>query len=101
MSIEELQNPKIFISYSWTSEEHKKKVLGLAERLIADGVEVVLDVWDLKTGQNLHKFMEQMVNSDTISKVLLVIDKGYQIKANEGSGGVGIETEIGFPTNLQ
>ena len=94
MSSEEIKSPKIFISYSWTSEKHKKRVLDLAERLIADGVKVVLDVWDLKTGQNLHKFMEQMVNAEEISKVLLIIDKGYQTKANDGSGGVGVETEI-------
>jgi len=44
------KQPKIFISYSWSSSQHKQWVLELAERLSGDGVVVVLDEWDLKTG---------------------------------------------------
>lgn len=85
---------KVFISYSWGSEQYQKRVIELAERLVSDGVDIALDVWDLKKGHNLHKFMESMVSSEAISKVLLIVDKEYQRKANEGSGGVGVETEI-------
>jgi len=53
--------PKVFISYSWTSEPHKEWVRGLAERLSSDGVEVILDRWDLKPGHDINVFMEQMV----------------------------------------
>ena len=39
---------KVFISYSWTKGDF---VLKLARQLLADGVDVVLDKWDLKEGQ--------------------------------------------------
>lgn len=42
----------------------------LAERLIGDGVNVILDVWDLKNGQDKYVFMEQMVEDSEIKKVL-------------------------------
>lgn len=47
--LQEDKIPKIFISYSWGSSE---LVLELAQRLVAHGVDVVLDKWDLKEGQD-------------------------------------------------
>lgn len=47
-----LPTPRIFLSYSWTSEEHVQWVLELAERLRADSVDAVLDQWDLKEGHD-------------------------------------------------
>ena len=88
------KQPKIFISYSWSSPQHKQWVLELAERLSGDGVVVVLDEWDLKTGQDKHVFMEQMVNDTNIKKVLVVCDSVYQTKANNRKGGVGTETQL-------
>lgn len=41
--------PKIFISYSWSSDA---LVLELANRLVFHGVDVVLDKWDLKEGND-------------------------------------------------
>ncbi|MES2671114.1 MAG: SEFIR domain-containing protein [Pseudomonadota bacterium] len=35
--------PSIFISYSHDSDEHRQRVLGLSERLRADGIETILD----------------------------------------------------------
>ncbi len=90
----EVKNPKVFISYSWTSEKHKKSVVALAERLMSDGVDVSADFYDLKTGHNIHKFMESMVNSSDISKVLIILDEEYKRKSDKGEGGVGTETEI-------
>ncbi len=83
--------PKIFISYSWSSDS---LVLPLAERLVSHGVEVLLDKWDLKEGQDKYVFMEQCVNDPSIDKVLIICDKKYQQKANTREGGVGDETAI-------
>ena len=83
--------PKVFISYSWSSDA---QVLGLAQRLIAHGVDVVLDKWDLKEGQDKYAFMERCVNDPEITKVLIVCDKQYADKANNRTGGVGDETVI-------
>ena len=86
--------PKIFISYSWSSPQHEQWVLDLAERLSVDGVIVILDKWDLKEGQDKHVFMEQMVNDKSIKKVLIICDKVYQTKADHRKGGVGTETQL-------
>jgi hypothetical protein len=86
--------PKVFISYSWTTPQHEQWVADLAERLSVDGIIVILDKWDLKEGQDKHAFMEQMVHDATINKVLVVCDIGYQSKADDRKGGVGTETQL-------
>ncbi len=88
------KQPKVFISYCWSSEEHESWVLDLATRLVSDGVNVVLDKWDLEIGHDKYAFMERMVNDETISKVIIICDKGYMDKANARRGGVGTESQI-------
>ena len=64
------EQPKIFISYSWTNPSHESWVINLAERLVSDGVDVSIDKWDLKEGHDKFNFMETMVKSPDIDKVL-------------------------------
>ena len=85
---------KVFISYSWKPYSNKERVIELAERITNDGIHVILDDWDLKEGQDKYHFMEQMINDETVDKVLLVSNKEYALKANAKSGGVGIESLI-------
>jgi hypothetical protein len=61
---------------------------------MSHGVEVVLDKWELKEGQDKYAFMERCVNDPEITKVLMVCDKLYAQKANDRTGGVGDETVI-------
>ncbi len=88
---------KIFVSYSWTSPKHEDWVMGLAERLVSNGVDVVIDKWDLKEGNDIYHFMEGMVKSPEISKVLIILDKRYAESADARTGGVGTETQIISP----
>ena len=88
------QAPKLFISYSWTSPEHKQWVLDLAKDLRKSGVDALLDAWDIRAGQDPIAFMQQMVIDTNIRKVLMVVDKNYAEKANAEQGGVGIEAQI-------
>jgi hypothetical protein len=92
------QTPKIFISYSWTTPEHESWVISLAERLVSDGVDVSIDKWDLKEGHDKFNFMETMVKSPEIDKVLIILDKKYSEKADQRAGGVGTETQIISPS---
>lgn len=87
----------VFISYSWTTEHHQNWVENLATRLVETGIDVKLDKWDLKPGNDKFVFMEEMVNNPDIDKVLIVIDKGYKEKADAREGGVGTETYIITP----
>lgn len=86
---------KVFISYSWTSEEYKATVLQLAEALVDKSVDVILDRWDLRPGQDRFAFMEQSI--EKADKVLVLCDKQYAEKANAREGGVGTETAIITP----
>lgn len=84
--------PKTFISYSHDSQEHKLWVLQLASRLRDNGVDAILDQWDIGPGGDLPDFMEQgIANSD---RVLMICTDRYVEKANRGTGGVGYEKMI-------
>ncbi len=89
------KQPNVFISYSWTSEEYKETVLQLAKKLVEYSVDVVLDVWDLRPGQDRFAFMEHSV--ENADKVLILCDEKYTEKANTREGGVGNETAIITP----
>ena len=89
-----MNNPKVFISYSWHPEENKIRVEQLARRLMSDGVDVTLDVWSLKDGQDKYVFMEKMVTDSDINKVLIICNRDYAEKADCRKGGVGTESTI-------
>ncbi len=91
------ETPKIFISYSWSTPKHEDWVINLAERLVSDGVDVIIDKWNLKEGQDKYNFMETMVKMSDIQKVLIILDKKYSDKAEIRVGGVGTETQIISP----
>ncbi|RPD41535.1 SEFIR domain-containing protein [Chitinophaga barathri] len=97
MTYKNLVPATVFISYSWTTPEHQDWVTSLATRLMQDGVEVKFDKWELKEGHNKYIFMETMVTSEEIDKVLIVVDKEYAKRADERKGGVGTETLIITP----
>lgn len=84
--------PRIFISYSHDSDDHKEWVLSFATMLRQQGVDVVLDQWDLKPGDDLPHFMETQL--ETADYVLMICTKKYVEKSNAGIGGVGYEKMI-------
>lgn len=86
--------PKVFISYSWSSKGHQSRIIQWAEQLIADGVDVVLDKYDLKEGQDKFAFMERMVTDLSVTHVLVFCDKVYAEKADARKAGVGTESQI-------
>lgn len=89
-----MDTKKVFISYSRKIIE---QVIELANRLISDGVDVVIDEYDLKDGQDKYVFMEQCVTDDSINRVLMICDESYCKKANNRDGGVGDEIVIISP----
>lgn len=84
--------PNAFISYSHDSQEHKLWVLDLATRLRNNGVDAVLDQWDLGPGGDLPHFMEQSIAK--ADRILMICTDRYVEKANHGAGGVGYEKMI-------
>ena len=88
-------NPKVFISYCWKNKTYKNRVLHLAERLRESGVDVTLDQWDLRFGQDMNAFMEMSIRD--AEKVLILCESKYTEKADARKGGVGKETTIITP----
>lgn len=89
--------PRAFVSYSWSSPEHEAWVLRLASDLREQGVDVVLDKWDLLDGDDSLVFMERIVTDPHLKKVILVCDRAYVRKADSREGGVGTEAQILTP----
>jgi hypothetical protein len=94
MQSPERLNPKAFISYSWTSLAHRDLVLGYAERLLADGVDVVFDQYDLREGQDKYHFMEKMVTDPCVTHVLAFSDRAYAENSDARRAGVRTESQI-------
>ena len=66
-----IENPKVFISYCWSNEEYINKVVDFAKRLRSNGIDVVLDQFQMKLGNDMNNFMEKFVNDKTITNVLI------------------------------
>ena len=93
---EVIVHPKVFISYSWDTEngddEHKKWVRDLATKLRSHGVDVILDQFDLRLGDDLPFFMEQGLTTSHL--VICICSEKYTEKANAVTKGVGYEKRI-------
>jgi hypothetical protein len=84
--------PEVFISYSHDNEDHKSWVLQLATRLRLNGVNVILDRWNLTLGSDIALFMEKGLSKS--QRVICVCSENYVQKANGGIGGSGYEKKI-------
>ena len=84
--------PKVFISYSWESKEHSDWVNSLADKLLADGIEAIIDSYDVSPGDRLPKFMESSIKDSDY--VIIICTEEYKRKANNREKGVGYESHI-------
>lgn len=84
--------PVAFVSYSWDSPGHKEWVRELAERLVKNGVDVILDQWHLGPGQSVTQFMETSI--ERAEFIVVVCTPTYARRSNARKGGVGYEQQI-------
>ncbi|HHB9143501.1 TPA: TIR domain-containing protein [Klebsiella pneumoniae] len=85
---------KVFISYSWDSEEHRLWVKKLADELESENLfHVVWDGYDLDSLIDKNLYMEKAVVESNY--IINVCTLKYKDKANDRLGGVGIETYLG------
>ena len=86
---------KVFISYSWDSDEHKRWVRRLSDELNDAGIETLLDEKDIPLGERFTVFMERSISESDF--VLLVLTPEYKRKADNRlnvASGVGYEDQI-------
>lgn len=88
----EREAKKVFISYAWEDEKHQQWVKELATQLRTHGVDVTLDKWDARIGNNLRYYMEHgLADADL---VLCICSDQYIARSYSRQGGVGYEANI-------
>ncbi|MEW8023682.1 MAG: TIR domain-containing protein [Candidatus Thiodiazotropha endolucinida] len=92
---------RVFISYSGTSDRHKKWVAELGTFLRANGLNARLDQWHLRKGMDLPQWMTNEL--EMADRVMIISDSRYSERADGRTGGVGWETMLiqGDMSNLQ
>jgi hypothetical protein len=88
------QVPRVLISYSHDSREHKRRVRGLADRLRQNGIDARIDQYDSDPPEGWVVWMRKQVQQ--ADKVLLVFTEAYQrrFEGNEDEGkGLGVTYE--------
>src|SRR5690349_20366624 len=83
--------PKAFISYSHDTTDHRAWVERLATDLRSStAIDVTLDRWHLRPGEDLATFMERGVRD--AERVVVVCSSDYVQKAEQRVGGAGYES---------
>jgi len=86
------KSPKVFISYAW-EDDIKLWGRALATRLRAEGVETILDQWEVVPGDQLPEFMETSVRASDF--VLVICTPLYKDKSDSSDpSGVGYEKGV-------
>jgi len=86
--------PRVFISYSQESKQHMDRVVGLADALTLDGLDVVLDLYETAPDEGWPRWMER--NLDEADFVLMICTATYRrrVMGREAPGkGVGARWE--------
>ena len=86
--------PTVFISYSHDSQGHADRVLALADRLRAEGVDVILDQYEFSPAEGWSLWMERCIRDSDF--VLMICTQTYfrRVMGEEEVGkGLGVRWE--------
>ena len=75
--MERIDNPKVFISYAWGSQDYQEKVLAFATALMNDGIDVLYDKWEINAGNDMNNFMESSVKESSVTYLVILLDEHY------------------------
>lgn len=88
---------EVFVSYSWDSEEHTKSVLALSNRLRGDGIDCVLDQYEVSPPEGWPRWMDRKIGSSHL--VIVICTEAYLKRINgeeEPDKGLGVKWEGGL-----
>jgi nucleoside phosphorylase len=89
-------SPKVFISYSHDSQEHKDRVLGLADRLRKDGIDCTIDQYEESPSEGWQRWMLNQVEEATFVLVACTEQYDRRFRGREAVGkGKGVTWEGG------
>lgn len=89
--------PRVFISYSQDSDDHKQRVLALTQALRADGIEAIVDQFVDNPAQGWARWMVDELAAAQF--VLLVVSDNYREKA-EGQVPRGVGKGVKWESHL-
>lgn len=88
---------EVFISYSWDSEEHIKAVLSLSDRLRSEGIDCVLDQYEVSPPEGWPRWMDRKIADASL--VLVICTETYFNRATgheTPDRGNGVKWESGI-----
>ena len=89
-------SPKVFISYSHDSQEHKDQVLELADRLREDGIDCTIDQYEESPAEGWQRWMLNQVEEATFVLVACTEQYDRRFRGREEMGrGKGATWEGG------
>jgi TIR domain len=95
--------PKVLISYSHDSPEHKDRVLVLSNRLRGEGIDCTIDQYLLVPPEGWPRWMEKQIRESDF--VLMVCTETYYRRVlgqpDPDRGGRGFFTDLRSGCNLQ
>ncbi len=87
-------HPKVFISYSHDSQEHKNRVLHLSDRLRADGIDCSIDQYVFSPPEGWPQWMENQIEDADFVLVVCTETYEHRFKGKEETGkGLGVKWE--------
>jgi len=85
---------KVFISYSHDSVEHSKYILSIADRLVYDGIDCIIDQYEDPPQEGWPKWMERKIEISDF--VLIICTETYYLRVmgrEEKGKGLGVAWE--------
>lgn len=95
-----MEHKKVFISYSWDSNNHQEWVLHLVNQLRKKGINATADVFETQI-KSIHlpqMMVDKIRESDFI---IVVLSEDYAKKADQSRGGVGFESRLLLPLLME
>ncbi len=88
--------PKVFISYSHDSQEHKERVLALADRLREDGIDSNIDQYEDSPPEGWQRWMLNQVEAADYALIVCTQQYDRRFRGQEETGkGKGVTWEGG------
>ncbi|MBD2124734.1 NB-ARC domain-containing protein [Trichocoleus sp. FACHB-262] len=90
-------SPKVFISYSHNSQEHKERILALADRLRKDGIDCTIDQYEESPAEGWQRWMLNQVEMSDFVLVVCTEQYDRRFRGHEEVGrGKGVTWEGGI-----
>jgi hypothetical protein len=87
-------SPRVFISYSWDSPEHIEHVLELSDRLRSDGIDCILDQYEVSPPEGWPRWMERQIRDAQFVLVICTETYKRRVEGEEIPGlGHGVRWE--------